>query len=266
MAKDQSQPAPLNGADTAAATGAQGQMPLFYSNPVPLDAQKHKNLALKKDIGLDFAKSINAVPVNLVEFPQVCHAYPIAFAPDATATPVAVLGVRDNENLFIDKYGDWAEGLYIPAYIRRYPFIFSQVPNSEQLSLCIDNKPENVEENGEQRFFDEEGKAAPLAMNALEFCKSYHAAAQATVRFGEELAKSGILVERQAELNLAGGKKVNFAGFRVIDEQKLQELPDETFLAWRKNGWLPFIYAHLFAAAQWQRLTKALNTRMEKES
>lgn len=239
-------------------------MPLFYSNPVPLDSSVHAKLALKKDFGLDYTAKVNAVPVNLIELPQICHAYPIAFSPDENATPVAILGMRDNENLFVTN-GKWEEDLYIPAYIRRYPFIFSEMPNSDQLSLCIDLNPAVTEDGGEQRFFAEDGKPTVLAQNALEFCKSYHAAAQHTVDFGKALNQSGILVERQAEVSIGGGKKINFSGFRIIDEQKLAALPDETILEWRRKSWLPFIYAHLFSGAQWQRLTRMLNARMENK-
>lgn len=244
-------------------TAPADNLPLFYKRPTPLDAKIHSRLALKKNFGLGFTRNVNAVPVNLIELPQICHYYPIAFSPDATGTPVAILGVRDSENLFVDAHGEWSEDTYIPAYIRRYPFIFSEMPGNEQLSLCVDMDDLVVDEDSDQKFFTPDGKPSTLASNALEFCKSYHAAAQHTIEFGKAIAASGILVERQAEINVAGGKRINFSGFRIVDEQKLSELDDATFLDWRAKGWLPFIYAHLFSGAQWQRLTRLLNKRME---
>lgn len=248
--------------NAAADANPQSGLPLFYTKPLPLDAKQHATLGLKKDFGLDYTAKANAVPINLIEMPQICHYYPIAFSPDANATPVAIMGLRDHENLFLDAKGQWAENTYIPAYIRRYPFIFSEIPGGDQLSLCIDMNDNLLEDGGEQRFFDEAGKPSALSQNALEFCKSYHAAAQSTLEFSKELAASGLLIDRQAEISIAGGKRISFSGFRIIDEQKLAALDDKTFLAWRKNGWLPFIYAHLFSGAQWQRLTYLLNGRM----
>lgn len=247
--------------DTPATGNDKPPMPLFYKAPIPLDGKAHKDLGLKKDFGLNFTKNVNAVPINMIEMPQICHFYPIGFSPDAAATPVAIVGLRDNENLFLNENGKWEEDTYIPAYIRRYPFIFSEMPDNDQLSLCIDLNKDIVESNGKQPFFDKDSKPTQLAQNALEFCKSYHAAAQQTVAFGQELAKSGILVERQAEINIGDGKRINFAGFRIIDEKKMAELDDKTFMEWRQKGYLPFLYAHLFSGAQWQRLTRLLQKR-----
>lgn len=252
--------------ETQNGTQAAPAMPLFYTNPVPLDAKKHAALGLKKNFGFGFAKEVNAVPINLIEMPQICHFYPIAFSPDERATPVAVMGLRDSENLFIDARGQWQAGTYIPAYIRRYPFIFSELPDSDKLTLCFDNSPSVIEEKSEQTFFDAEGAPSELSKNALEFCKSYHAAAQHTLAFSSALAAEGLLIDQEAKLNVAGNRRINFSGFKIIDEEKLAQMDDNKFLEWRKNGWLPFIYAHLFSGAQWQRLTYLLNERLEKEA
>ena len=250
----------------AQVAGEVSNLPLFYKQPMPLDAKKHGELSLKKNFGFGFTETVNAVPINMIEMPQICHYYPIAFSPDENATPVAILGLRDNENLFVDAQGNWDENSYIPAYIRRYPFIFSEIPNSDQLTLCVDNTPAVIEEGDTQPFFDKEGGPSELAKNALDFCKSYHAAAQQTLDFSRELAESGILIEREAQINVAGNRRINFSGFKVVDESKLSELDDDTFLEWRQKGWLPILYAHLFSGSQWTRLTRLLNMRLEKEA
>lgn len=244
--------------------GGTSSMPLFYSKPTPLDAKAHAKLSLKKDIGLGFTKDVNAVPINLVEMPQICHFYPIAFSNDGNATPVAILGIRDNENLYLDEKGDWAENTYIPAYIRRYPFIFSEIPDSDKLTLCLDATEETTVKDDTQPFFDKDGNPTQLSQNALEFCKSYHSAAQQTLEFSKALEASGLLVDRQAEITVGGDKKITFSGFKVIDEKKLAEMNDKDFLEWRSKGWLPFLYAHLFSGMNWQRLTKYVSDRIKQ--
>ncbi|MFN3699980.1 MAG: SapC family protein [Alphaproteobacteria bacterium] len=254
-----------NGANGApSAQNPKSALPLFYKNPMPLDAKAHNELGLKKNFGFGYTRGINAVPINLIEMPQICHNYPIAFSPDGNATPVAILGLRESENLFLHEDNTWERDVYIPAYVRRYPFIFSEMPQGEQLTLCIDMDEAIIEKGGEQRFFGADGKPTDLANNALEFCKSYHAAAQQTIRFSKALAKSGLLVDREAQINISDNKRINFSGFMIIDEKKLAELSDAVFLELRNEGFLPFIYAHLFSGAQWQRLTKLLNQKMEQ--
>ena len=261
MAKDDKDGNTSNKAPEGAA-----QLPLFYKNPIPLDAKKHAGLSLKRDFGFKFTEGVNAVPINMVEMPQISHFYPIAFSPDENATPVAILGLRDNENLFVDAQHNWDMLTYIPAYIRRYPFIFSEIPDSDQLTLCIDNSEDVIEEGDGQPFFDEEGAPSELSKSGLEFCKNYHTAAAQTLEFSRAVAKSGLLIDREAQINISGNRRINFSGFRIIDEKKLAELDDKTFLEWREKGWLPFLYAQLFSGSQWQSLTRRLNEILEKEA
>ena len=259
MSKDDTQ---ANAQDAQA-----GALPLFYNDPQPLDAKKHGKLALTKNFGLGFTSGINAIPINLIEMPQICHYYPIAFSPDENATPVAILGVRNDENLFLNSDGTWnADAYYIPAYIRRYPFIFSEMPGGDQLSLCVDMNDEIIEEGGEQQFFDDEGKPTQLSQNALEFCKSYHAAAKQTVDFSKWLADNDMLIEREAQIAVDEKNRINFSGFRIIDEKKLSDIPEKDVAELHKKGWLPFMYAHLFSGAQWQRLSALLRERTQKEA
>ncbi len=267
MAKKQAAAgAPASPDDMQGKGPASDTLPLFYTAPAPLDAKRHANLGLRSNFGLGFTTKVNAVPVNMIELPQLCHYYPVAFSPDANATPVALLGLRDNENLFVDAGGEWLPDMYIPAYIRRYPFIFSEAPGTDQLTLCVDMNDKVIDEKSDQKFFGPDGKATALAQNALEFCKSYHAAAQQTLQFSKALAASGLLVDRQAEINAGNGQRISFSGFRIVDEQKLADMPEKDFMEWRRRGWLPFLYAHLFSGAQWQRLTLLLRKKLENET
>ena len=248
------------------ATEQQNTLPLFYQEPAALDKTKHGDLSLKQDIHFSFSNDVNAVPINLIEMPQICHTYPIAFSNDGTGTPVAILGLRDKENLFVSKKGEWVKDTYIPAYVRRYPFIFSENPESDQLTLCIDTKSDLIEKSDKQPFFDKDQEPTQLAKNALEFCKSYHTAAKQTQEFSEALVKSDLLTSRQADIKLADNSKITFSGFSVVDEEKLANMKDKDFLEWRKKGWLPFLYAHLFSGVNWQRLTTLVNMKTDKKA
>lgn len=255
--------AKANGKAEAAATDT-SKLPLFYKNPVLLDGQKHKDMSLVKNIGWGFTEKTNATPLNMVEMPQAAHFYPIAFSNDGAATPVAIMGVRNDENLFVNDKGEWKADTYIPSYIRRYPFILTEVNNGEALSLCIDEVDGVISNDNKNPLFDKDMKPTELANNAMEFCKSYHAASQQTLEFSKALAESGLLVERTAELMIKGGQKINFSGFAIIDEEKFNKMDDKTFNEWRAKGWIGAIYAHLFSGMNWNRITKLLGERVEK--
>lgn len=245
----------------APANAPEATLPLFYKNPVMLDKKFHADLSLTDKMSFAFAGKVNAVPVSIVELPNVMQFYPIAFSAQAPATPLAILGLRDNENLFVDENGVWAENTYIPAYIRRYPFIFSADESNERLTLCIDHVEGLLEKNDKNLLFTKDGELTDLTTNALEFCRSYQAAAEQTQGFSEAIEQSGILIDRHAEARLNSGEVITLSGFRQIDENKFYELPTATIQDWHEKRWTGFIYAHLLSIGNWQRLFQLLEKR-----
>jgi hypothetical protein len=246
-------------------------MPLFYEKPEPLDPKRHAGLALRDDMTYAFTAGVNALPLNMVEMPQAALHYPVAFSPDGRGTPVAIVGLRDDENLFVGPDGRWDPGAYIPAYARRYPFIFSQMPaqpgDAEQdgprYALCVDAVERATVKGGARAFFGPDGKPAEVTNNALEFCKSYQAAAQQTEAFGAALADAGLLVAREVDVDIPGKHRRRFSGIHIVDEKKLAELDEGLFVDWRGKGWLMAIYAHLISGGQWDGLGRRLGVRME---
>ena len=240
--------------------------PPFYSNPVPLDRSRHGECAIRLDQRFAYSKGVNAVPVNLVEMPQLCHEYPIAFSPTEEATPVAVLGLRTNENLFVDDAGEWPANTYIPAYVRRYPFIFADDPVAQQLTLCIDEPALHVRACEEfEQLFKEDGSPTPLTQGAMEFCQSYFNAERETQVFCQALAASGLLKPLETVLQNDEQRSL-FRGFQIIDEEQLNEADNDIFLEWRQKGWLAAIYAHLFSQSRWDRLGELLQQRLDVSS
>lgn len=244
----------------ATATAPSPQLPLFYQSPEALDKEKHTKLSLSKDIGHGFAKSAMAIPVNVVEFPHAMLHYPIAFSTGENPTPLAIVGLKDNINLFIDKKGNWDNETYIPAYVRRYPFIFAEDRENNRVALCVDNA-KGVFTKGHKNAFFDNGKVTKLTENAMEFCRSYQRAAVDTENFMKEIKQAGLLIERNAQIRLEDGKIHNINGFMVIDENKFRNLPTETIEKWHKSGALQIIYAHIMSGGNWQKLFN----RMTKE-
>lgn len=225
--------------------------PLFYSNPVPVSLERHRHQRLRLRTDARFAQHTNAVPVNLEEFAQVSRHYPIAFIAGKTPFPVAILGMRSGENMFLDGDGRWMEGVYIPAYVRRYPFILSSEEKGETLTLCIDEADGVLSESEGPRFFDEEGNPSEQAKAALSFCQAYHRAVGPTELFAAALQERGLLVERQANVAKKDGQKVNLTGFHLVDSEKLAALGKDEIADWWGKGWLQAVTAHQISMLNW---------------
>ena len=140
---------------TAAKTTA-SPFPLFYQKPEALDKKKHANVSLNKNLGFGFAKDTMAVPINTVEFAHIMLHYPIAFSTGATPTPLAIVGIKDNHNLFVNAKGEWEKDIYIPAYVRRYPFILAQDDDQKRMALCVDNGKNVLTKGHKNGFFDKD--------------------------------------------------------------------------------------------------------------
>lgn len=246
--------------DAPAATQAPASLPLFYRQPRPLDANIHKASRLKDNASFAFARRANSVPVNGIEFAIAQRHYPIVFTGSGKPFPAAVLGLRGDENLFVGDDGRWVEGIYVPAYVRRYPFVFIEAPE-DKLILAIDEGSGLLVDDGPHKLFDEAGKPTPLVNGALQFCGAYQANFKQTQEFIDALLTQDLLVDNRANAVLANGERLNLGGFKVIDEERFKAVPAVVLESWRNQGWLAWIYAHFFSLTGWNGLAALASKR-----
>lgn len=247
--------APQSAAETSQSTSPQpgtpqsgaAALPLFYKMPQPLHNERHAGKGLKVPGDYRFAAATHAVVLQAQEFRLAAAFYPIIFADEDLPTPLAVLGYRSGENLFVDAEGAWAEGAYIPAYVRRYPFATGQGAAPGEQLLYIDEASDLVvdleaEPGAEPLFAD--GEPSAHTQKALEFCTAFQQQAAVTSAFVEAIQAHDLLETKEVRLDLPGGGKQLLTGLRVIAEDKFKALPDTDFLEWREKGWLPLVYWH----------------------
>lgn len=218
-----------------------GSLPLFYQKPEPLHAESHGRWSLREG-NLDFAAQAHVVPVMLTEFGPVARSYPLVFAP-GDAAPLALLGL-EHRNLFVAD-GQWAEGTYLPAYVRRYPFGFIATTNPDDFILAIDAASERLSQDGEGSPLFVDGKPSELTRQALQFCDAFQSEALNTQAFSAALMAQGLLVDRRADVTLPNGRQWGLKGFQVIDVERLRQLDDAVIVAWHRKGWLELIHFHL---------------------
>lgn len=229
------------------------ELPVLYVRPRPVLADRDKNLSLVASNDFSFAAKTNSVPVIATEFTLLSKFFPILFADAAFPQPVALLGLRDEENLFVGEDKQWEQDIYVPSYVRRYPFIFLEDKERGEFVLCVDEaSPALVEDDSNPLFKD--GKPTELADRALEFCRQFQAHHAATAEFVQALVDNDLLVENRADITLLNGDKLSLNGFKVIDEARFNALPAEEFLRWRERGWLHLVYCHFISISNWAGL------------
>lgn len=227
---------------------------MFYDKPVALNRETHKNLRIAPVDNFKFAAKTNSITLASIEFIEVSKEYPIVFAKisDEVMVPVALLGLRNNENLYVDAEGNW-DARYIPAFVRRYPFVLAE-NDGTQFTVCIDEAYPGLNNKDGQALFDEKGGNTPFLQNALDFMNSYQAQFKLTEDFVRQLRELDLLIEISAKAELAGGENYLLSGIMVIDEQKLLKLGKDDAFDLFKSGKLGWIYAHLISLSNMSRL------------
>jgi len=232
--------------------------PLFYENPIALNSETHRNLKIKPSSeGLKFSGKTNSVLLAGVEFPEACKHFPIVFAKisDQLVLPVALLGFRELENLFVDASGQW-KSAYVPAYVRRYPFVLGKAGNSEQLTVCIDESYPGFGADEGQPLFNEKGESTDYLKGVLAFLQDYQAQLERTDKFLQALRECDLLMDVSANVSLAGGESFSIAGLMMVDERKLQALPEAQILRLFRSGDLAWVYSHLISISNFNRLPR----------
>lgn len=247
---------PVNPTSQAATQVA--SMPVLYRDPRPLDFANFGKRGIKTGGTANFAR-VNSLPVCVGEFHFVHMTYPIIFVGEPMM-PVCVLGFQNNENLFLTPDGNWANDVYVPAYVRRYPFVLADVPNDERKYLCADYAAEMITENPDMPFFTPDGNTTETVKNALDFCVKFQEDVMMTQAFCAELNKLGLF--RPVELKFTGpdGREQGVGTVTSIDSAAFEAVSDTVFLDMRKRGMLPLIYMAMLSLNNWGWL----NARRER--
>lgn len=219
---------------------------LIYETAVPVSSGRHGKCSV--DAGKDFAfmRGVNSVPLMAVEFPEAAQQYVIVFAgaPD-DMMPLIVLGARQNENLYVDPDGQWP-AKYKPAFVRRYPFVFSANEDGKTFTLCVDEAFPGVNFQGRgQALFTADGKPSTYTDNVLKFLQQYRAQFERTKAFCKKLQDLKLLETMKAEFTSGGGDKTALNGFMAVSRERLKALSGAVLAELAKTDELELIYLHM---------------------
>jgi len=237
---------------------------LFYERPVPLNVDVHLKTRLGSlGANAGFAANTNSIPLAAVEFVDTAREYPIAFAGQEGGAlfPIALVGVRQNENLFVTADNRW-DGRYIPAFVRRYPFVLAEKQGADDFNVYLDEAYSGFDAADGERLFTDQGEHTPLLKQALEFLSTYQGEITRTRQFVDRLKSLDLLIPRVLEVVRNNEPPLVLQGFSVVDEQRLADLADADLLALAKDGYLALIYAHLGSLGNVARLSERLEARL----
>jgi hypothetical protein len=236
------------------ATAAPTQtLPLLYSDLQPLSSNLHGNWKIRRLEKSPNMANVHAVPATVEEFPLLQRHYPVVFSVGDNPVPLALMGLNEGVNVFLDAQGVLIDReVYVPAYLRRYPFLLAKLrPESDELSLCVDPSSGAVGEfeDGEPLFDGDQPSEATKAV--LQFCEQFEMAGQRTGAFMEELKQANLLMEGEVAIQPEGQEQpFVYRGFQMVDEEKLRNLRGDELRKMNQNGMLALIFAHLFSLSQ----------------
>ncbi len=219
---------------------------LFYDNAVPVSFKRHAKTSVKTGDSYAFASKVNSVPLTASEFADAGAEYPIVFAGEGeNVIPTAILGVAGERNAFVSSDGVWG-GRYIPAFVRRYPFVFGHQTEENQLILHIDETFEGVNQNDRgERLFDSDGNRTQYLKNVLSFLQDYQARFNRSRAYCKRLVDLDLLRPMQAQFTLPNGERRSLTGFMTVDREKLKALDSETLSQMMATDELECTFLHL---------------------
>lgn len=232
--------------------------PFAYSEIIPFK-KSHRVVLNKPAEAPAFCRTLNALPISFTEFARAARDYPIVFISGDGGKnfgAAIVLGLQSGQNLFVDAAGQWDQSIYLPAYVRRYPFCMARVnvdnvPRKERV-VCVEKQA--LDEAAGEALFDDQGAPLPHWSEMEKFLKEY----EADLIRGEEMC--GILRDygliepftMQAVLNRGG--EFQLSGMHRVDEKKLEFLTADQLRALIKKGVMGRIYTHLLSLENFTRL------------
>jgi hypothetical protein len=219
---------------------------MIYERAVPISSDRHRDWSVQSGGDFSFAREVNSVPLLAAEFIAAATDCTIVFAGDEqTVFPAVILGMASNRNDHVDADGKWSAG-YIPAFLRRYPFVFARSSDARTFTLCIDEEYEGFNKEGRgERLFDSEGKRTQYLGSMLTFTREYQSLFERTQQFCRRLKEHDLLQQAHANFSLPDGERTQLGGFYTINRDKLKALPPEALADMAKTDELELCYVHL---------------------
>ncbi|HMR71732.1 MAG TPA: SapC family protein [Rubrivivax sp.] len=243
-------------------------IPELHRKPVAIDREKHRKTVLRVPVQ-DWAPiaRTNAIFVSAAEIPSLASEYPIVFIKagqddkgQTDYAPIAVLGMAQGENLYVD--GAQWRATRLPSQLAMYPLCVARV-KEDRYAVCLDESWDGVAAEGPgERLFDDAAEPTAFTQRMQATLEKIEVQVEQTRQVGRRLAALDLLRERRFDATLPDGRKLGVDGFFMVDEERFKALTDAQVLALHREGVLGLIHAHWISSSHMRRL---LHWRVERD-
>jgi hypothetical protein len=205
-----------------------------------------------------FCHELHVMPVSYTEVPVAQRDYPIVFVSadnGATYMTMVILGLKAKQNLFVSPLG-WDRSVYVPAYVRRYPFCMAKVTvdNTQRDERVVCVAKDALTADGDALF---DAAGTPTAeWQALEkLLQEYETDLVRSEELCKAVAELGLLEPFNMQASLTSGATLQLTGMHRVNETRLNELDPEKLQDLARKGVLSRVYSHLLSLENFRRLT-----------
>ena len=203
-------------------------------------------------------RSMNPIPVSYTEFPIASRDYPVIFISGdegKSYAPMLVLGLAAQQNLFVLWDDTWDRRVYLPAYVRRFPFCMTRVmvdgKEAPERVACVEKIA--INDKGE-KLFDDNGEALPEWQQREKLLFEFEADLGRTDEMCKLLAQHQLLEPFTMQATPNNGEPLQLTGMYRVSEEKLAQLDGAVMKDLAAKGVLGRIYAHLISLDNFRRL------------
>lgn len=244
---------------------------VLYRSPVLLDPARHRNRKVVELTDFSIAAGMHAAYLTMTEFSQAALDFPILFvatgerdgAGRGVVAPIVLLGLTAGENLHVE--GERWDARYIPAFIRRYPFLTAPLQDRPAPGVLVDTVWSGFSETAGEPLFEADDKPAPALLRAMDFLGRFELEAQRTSAFCARVVELGVLKEMKADVTLPRDTSLTVDGFFSVDEDALRALPDAKVLELHRSGLMTVLHVHLLSLANMRHLVLRKAQRMRQD-
>lgn len=215
----------------------------LFKEPALLRSDEDRQITYEIPKDFKAAKTTYFLPVAHAEIADAGRVFPLLFLKAGEEfLMIAMMGLKEGQNLFVNNLGRWKERTYMPLLLRAYPFAVTRLENNAN-AIVYDKAYKGFNTQEGTRIFNDKGELSELGSGINEFIGKTFSAFEATKAPLKIIADMGLMKPLQIDIAV-GEEKVRIQGVYQVDMPKLDTLSDQQLLTLAKNGALHMIYTH----------------------